>query len=78
LEPISDVKNPAAREKRFEQASNSLYKAADKEIFGLTFLYPQEIEETRNPAGRPKDKTPATMLRKAIADDMPDIVKKTS
>ncbi len=29
-----------------------------------------------NPHGRPKDKTPATLLRKSIADDMPDIIRK--
>ena len=29
-----------------------------------------------NPAGRPKDKTPATMLRKSLADDMPYIITK--
>ncbi|RIZ70741.1 MAG: hypothetical protein D0528_00830 [Methylococcales bacterium] len=29
-----------------------------------------------NPAGRPKDKTPATLLRKLILDDMPDIILK--
>jgi len=28
--------------------------------------------QSGSPAGRPKDKTPATLLRKAIADDMPD------
>ena len=28
-----------------------------------------------NPFGRPRDKTPATMLRKAISDDMPEIIK---
>lgn len=28
-----------------------------------------------NPNGRPKDKTPATILRKTIADDMPEIIK---
>lgn len=27
-----------------------------------------------NPNGRPKDKTPATLLRKAIADEMPEII----
>lgn len=27
-----------------------------------------------NPKGRPKDKTPATILRKSIADDMPEII----
>jgi hypothetical protein len=32
--------------------------------------------QSGNPAGRPKDKTPSTMLRKAIAEDMPDVVKK--
>lgn len=32
--------------------------------------------QSGNPKGRPKDKTPATLLRKSIADDMPDIVKK--
>lgn len=32
--------------------------------------------QSGNPAGRPKDKTPATLLRKSIAEDMPDIVKK--
>lgn len=31
--------------------------------------------QSGNPAGRPKDKTPATMLRKSIAEDMPEIVK---
>jgi hypothetical protein len=30
--------------------------------------------QSGNPAGRPKNKTPATLLRKAIADDMPDII----
>ena len=29
-----------------------------------------------NPAGRPKDKTAATLLRKSIIDDMPDIILK--
>ena len=28
-----------------------------------------------NPNGRPKDKTPATLLRKSIVDDMPEIIK---
>lgn len=28
-----------------------------------------------NPAGRPKDKTPATLLRKSILDDMPEIIQ---
>ncbi|MEI6544991.1 MAG: DUF5681 domain-containing protein, partial [Methylococcales bacterium] len=27
-----------------------------------------------NPAGRPKDKTAATLLRKSIIDDMPEII----
>lgn len=27
-----------------------------------------------NPKGRPKDKTPATLLRKSIIDDMPEII----
>ena len=27
-----------------------------------------------NPNGRPKDKTPATLLRKAIVEDMPEII----
>ncbi len=31
--------------------------------------------QSGNPAGRPKDKTPATLLRKTIADDMPEIIK---
>jgi len=31
--------------------------------------------ESGNPNGRPKDKTPATLLRKSIADDMPTIIK---
>lgn len=30
--------------------------------------------ESGNPAGRPKDKTPATRLRKSIIDDMPVII----
>ena len=30
--------------------------------------------QTGNPNGRPKDKTPATKLRKAIADAMPEIL----
>lgn len=29
-----------------------------------------------NPKGRPKDKTPATLLRKSIIEDMPDIILK--
>ena len=29
-----------------------------------------------NPKGRPKDKTPATLLRKSIIDDMPAIILK--
>ncbi len=32
--------------------------------------------QSGNPAGRPKDKTPATLLRKSIAEDMPDVVNK--
>jgi len=28
-----------------------------------------------NPNGRPKDKTPATILRKSISQDMPEIIK---
>ncbi|MEQ1621814.1 MAG: DUF5681 domain-containing protein [Methylococcales bacterium] len=31
--------------------------------------------QSGNPAGRPKDKTPATILRKSISDDMPEIIK---
>lgn len=31
--------------------------------------------QSGNPNGRPKDKTPATLLRKSIVDDMPDIIK---
>lgn len=31
--------------------------------------------QSGNPAGRPRDKTPATKLRKSIAEDMPDIIK---
>jgi len=31
--------------------------------------------QSGNPSGRPKNKTPATLLRKSIAEDMPDIVK---
>lgn len=31
--------------------------------------------QSGNPKGRPKDKTPATLLRKSIADDMPEIIK---
>lgn len=31
--------------------------------------------QSGNPAGRPKDKTPSTLLRKSIVDDMPEIVK---
>jgi hypothetical protein len=31
--------------------------------------------QSGNPNGRPKDKTPATLLRKSIAEDMPEIVK---
>ncbi|MGZ8914371.1 MAG: DUF5681 domain-containing protein [Methylobacter sp.] len=30
--------------------------------------------QSGNPKGRPKDKTPATMLRKSIAEAMPDIL----
>jgi hypothetical protein len=30
--------------------------------------------QSGNPKGRPKDKTPATLLRKAIVDDMPAII----
>ena len=29
-----------------------------------------------NPKGRPKDRTPATLLRKSIIDDMPEIILK--
>ena len=29
-----------------------------------------------NPKGRPKDKTPATLLRKFIIDDMPEVILK--
>ena len=29
-----------------------------------------------NPAGRPRDRTPATLLRKSIADDLPAIILK--
>jgi hypothetical protein len=31
--------------------------------------------QSGNPKGRPKDKTPATLLRKSIAEDMPEIVR---
>lgn len=31
--------------------------------------------QSGNPNGRPKDKTPATLIRKSIADDLPDIIK---
>ncbi|WP_411727785.1 DUF5681 domain-containing protein [Methyloglobulus sp.] len=30
--------------------------------------------ESGNPNGRPKNKTPATLIRKSIADDLPDII----
>ena len=30
--------------------------------------------QSGNPAGRPKDKTPATLLRKSIAEAMPEII----
>ena len=30
--------------------------------------------QTGNPNGRPKDKTPATLLRKSISKAMPDII----
>jgi hypothetical protein len=30
--------------------------------------------QSGNPKGRPKNKTPATLFRKAIADDMPEII----
>ncbi|WP_019864986.1 DUF5681 domain-containing protein [Methylovulum miyakonense] len=32
--------------------------------------------QSGNPKGRPKDKTPATLFRKSIVDDMPDIIGK--
>lgn len=32
--------------------------------------------QSGNPKGRPKNKTPATLLRKSIIDDMPDIILK--
>ena len=32
--------------------------------------------QSGNPKGRPKNKTPATLLRKSIVDDMPDIILK--
>ncbi len=31
--------------------------------------------QSGNPAGRPKDKTPATLWRKSIVADMPEIIK---
>ncbi len=31
--------------------------------------------QSGNPKGRPKDKTPATLLRKSIVADMPEIIK---
>lgn len=31
--------------------------------------------QSGNPNGRPKDKTPATLLRKSIVQNMPDIIK---
>lgn len=31
--------------------------------------------QSGNPNGRPKDKTPATLLRKSIVDEMPEILK---
>ena len=31
--------------------------------------------QSGNPKGRPKNKTPATILRKSIIDDMPEIIK---
>jgi len=31
--------------------------------------------QSGNPAGRPRDKTPATLLRKSIVDDMPEIIR---
>ena len=34
-----------------------------------------EPGQSGNPKGRTKDKTPSTMLRKSIADDMPEIIK---
>ena len=32
--------------------------------------------QSGNPKGRPKNKTPATLLRKSIIDDMPEIILK--
>ena len=32
--------------------------------------------QSGNPTGRPKNKTPATLLRKSMVDDMPDIILK--
>jgi Family of unknown function (DUF5681) len=31
--------------------------------------------QSGNPNGRPKDKTPATLIRKSIADGLPEIIK---
>lgn len=31
--------------------------------------------QSGNPKGRPKNKTPATLLRKSIAEDMPEIIQ---
>ncbi|WP_225892913.1 MULTISPECIES: DUF5681 domain-containing protein [unclassified Methylomonas] len=31
--------------------------------------------QSGSPAGRPKDKTPETLIRKTISDDMPDVVE---
>jgi Family of unknown function (DUF5681) len=31
--------------------------------------------QSGNPNGRPKDKTPATLIRKAVADEMPTIIQ---
>jgi len=31
--------------------------------------------QSGNPNGRPRDKTPATLLRKSIVEDMPEIIK---
>ncbi|MGZ8190886.1 MAG: DUF5681 domain-containing protein [Methylococcaceae bacterium] len=35
-----------------------------------------QVGQSGNPKGRPKDKTPATQLRKSIISDMPDIISK--
>jgi hypothetical protein len=50
-------------------------KAADSEQIMKNRDHLFKPGQSGNPKGKPKDKTPATLLRKSIVEDMPEIIR---